>query len=82
MAHLNLNGKEISTMTSKPLLPDNNQTHFNETDVMNGYVDHENNLHLNRNTGINIKFQNIVYKVRRHIPWDRCKINTLMSFNF
>lgn len=83
MAHLNSNEKQISTMALKPLLTDQNNTRFNETgDKMNGFVDHENNLHSNHNTGINIKFQDIVYRVRRHVPWDRCKFNHIDSTQF
>lgn len=40
---------------------------------INGYIDHENNFQLNSDSGINIRFQNLIYRVRHHIPWDRCK---------
>lgn len=58
-------------MALKPLITDSNNIHFNEKDAINGYVDHENNLQLN--TGIDIRFQDIIYRAPRHIPWDRCR---------
>lgn len=73
MSYLNFNGKQISTMALNPPLSNKN----NETDIVNGYIDQENNFELNYNTGINIKFQDIVYSIRRHILWDRCKFNAL-----
>lgn len=60
-------------MALKPLITDNNNINFNEKDAINGFVDHENSLQLNCNTGIDIKFQDIIYSAPRHIPWKRCR---------
>lgn len=80
MSHFNFTGKQISTMALKPNLIGKNNTRFNEKNTMNGFIDQKNNLKLNCETGINIKFQDIHYSIRKHLPWDRCKFNVMVQF--
>lgn len=80
MSHFNFTGKQISTMTLKPNLIGKNNTRFDEKNTMNGFIDQKNNLKLNCKTGINIKFQDINYSIRKHLPWDRCKFNVMVQF--
>lgn len=43
--------------------------------------DDKDNLQHQCNQGINIKFQNLIYRVRQNIIWDRCKLKKISSFN-
>lgn len=35
--------------------------------------DEQNNVNCEQSNGINIKFQDIIYRARRNFIWDRCK---------
>lgn len=40
------------------------------------------NVKYERSNGINIKFQDIIYRARWNTIWDRCKCNKHCQFNF
>lgn len=65
-----LSARRPSTIGLKPIVTVN--TISNDADVTDGCFGDKNSEH-ECSTGINIKFQDLIYRARREISWDRCK---------